>query len=423
MKWWRRQKLHTQVLIAAVLGVITGLILQENAAYLEPIGTIFIRLLQFLVVPLVIATLLSGILQMSSIKELGKVGFGFFGYLTISSLIAVAIGVGVAMLIRPGLGLDLSSIPEGESSAAQAEPFSFADQMLTWVPNNIFASLTEMAMIQIIIWTILFGIVMLSLGEQKIPRGFELVREASAIVLRLTSWIILLSPYGIFALLAALVGTAGANMLESALKFILADYIALIVVALVVYPLILSLFARLNPIRFYRNVGPAVLFAMSTASSSATIPVSMRVAEQNVGVPKKVFGFTIPFGATANMDGFAVALGVISVFAADAYNIPITFTSIAQFVVLGLVLSIGAAGVRGAGIIMTAVLLETLGMSLLIIPLIAAIYPLVDIGHTALNVTSDHVGTAVVGAKTKTMDRKRFNTKSAALDVAEDVPK
>jgi Na+/H+-dicarboxylate symporter len=227
--------------------------------------------------------------------------------------------------------------------------------------------------------------------------------------------IILVSPYGVFALLAVLVGTTGTEMLGAAAKFVIADVAGIVLVAVIVYPVILAVFARLNPLRFYRNAWPSTMFAMTTSSSAATIPVSMRVSEDNMGVPRKIYGFTIPFGATANMDGFAVALGVISIFAADAFGMPITVGLVAQIILLGLALSIGAAGVRGAGIVMSAVLFEALGLPLDLIPLLAAIWPIIDVAHTGLNITGDLTGTATVASQTKDLDRKVFDAPAAGI--------
>jgi Na+/H+-dicarboxylate symporter len=412
MKWWLRQKLHTQVLIGAALGIIAGILLQEHAAYLDPIGQIFLRLLKFLVVPLVVATLLSGVLQMQSVRELGSVGARFFAYLTVTSLVASAIGVGMALLLRPGLGLDLASI---EPEEVAADEYSVTDQLLGWVPDNFFLAMSEMDMIPVIIGTILFAVTMLLIGEERLPRAYALVREGTEIMLKLTNMIILVSPYGVFALLAVLVGTTGTEMLGAAAKFVIADVAGIVLVAVIVYPVILAVFARLNPLRFYRNAWPSTMFAMTTSSSAATIPVSMRVSEDNMGVPRKIYGFTIPFGATANMDGFAVALGVISIFAADAFGMPITVGLVAQIILLGLALSIGAAGVRGAGIVMSAVLFEALGLPLDLIPLLAAIWPIIDVAHTGLNITGDLTGTATVASQTKDLDRKVFDAPAAGI--------
>lgn len=417
MKWWFSRKLHVQVIIGALLGIAVGALLQDYATYLDPVGQIFLRLLKFLVVPLVITTLLSGVLQMTSAKELGNVGARFFGYLTVTSLLAAAAGVGMALLIRPGIGLDLANLEKGDVSA---EDYNVTEQLLGWVPDNLFKAMAEMDMIPIIIGTILFGITMLLIGEQRLPRAFALVRESTEIMLRLTNMIIWTSPYGVFALLAVLVGTTGTDMLGAAAKFIVADISAIIVVAVVIYPIILTLGARLNPVKFFRNAWPSAMFAMTTSSSAATIPVSMKVAEEGMGIPRKIYGFTIPFGATANMDGFAAALGVISIFAADAFGMPITIGLVAQIILLGLALSIGAAGVRGAGIVMSAVLFQALGLPLDLIPLLAAIWPVIDVAHTGLNITGDLTGTATVAAQTKNMDRQIFAQRSPGLNSTDE---
>jgi len=411
MKFWFRQNLLIQIAVATILGVAAGLLLGDKAAYLQPVGDIFLALLGLLIVPLVISTLLSGITQMGSVNDLGRIGFRFFFYLTTTSLLAAAVGVGMGLLVRPGIGVDLSAIPAAKDTGTQQ--YSFVDTLLSWVPSNVFEAMAEANMVQIIVATILFGVAILLLGKERVPSIFTVIDEVAQVVLKVTSMIIALSPYGIFALIAVLVGTTGTETLTAAAKFVAADYAAIVLIALVVYPIILGVFARVNPLTFYRNALPASLFAMGTASSSGTIPVSTRVAADNIGVGRSVYGFTVPFGATANMDGFAAALGIIAVLAADIYGHQLTVGFILQIVLLGLVLSVGAAGVRGAGIVMSTVLLQSLGMPLTLIPLLAAVWPIIDVAHTGLNVTGDLVGTTVVGARSGELDRATFAAPNA----------
>ncbi|GGE23643.1 proton/glutamate symporter [Jeotgalicoccus coquinae] len=409
MKMWFKLPLYTQIAIGAVIGVIVGFILGENVRFIAPIGDAFLQLLKMLIIPLVITTILSGILKLNDIKSFGKVGGGFLFYLIITSLIATTIGFLVAMVIQPGKG-NTSFLNHGES--VEAEEFSFSDHFLSMIPANIFESLANMDMLPIIIFTIAIGLVILSLGKEKNSTVVKFIDEAANIMLRLTEFVIQLAPYGIFALLASLVGTFGSDMLSAVASFILADYIAMAIVFLVVYPLILKFITKLSPFQFYKNVYPSILFAFTTSTSSATIPVSLRVMKKNVGISEKTAGFTIPFGATANMDGMAVALGVISVFATNLYGIELTFGLFLQIVFLGLVLSIGAAGVRGAGIIFSMILLETLGMPLELVPVLAAIWPIIDMGHTTVNVTSDLTGTTLVARKTGDFDEEIFYQKN-----------
>lgn len=406
MKWWMRQPLYKQIALGGLIGVLLGFMLGENVKYIEPFGTLFLRLLQMLIIPLVITSILAGILQMKDAKSVGKVGGGFLIYLVVSSLIATTIGVLTAFIIQPGKGVG-SILDHGES--VESQDFSFVEHFLSWVPTNIFESLANLEMLQIIIFTVFIGLVMLSLGKEKTSTITNFVNESSDIMMKLTNYVIQLAPYGILALLAGLVGQFDSDMLGEVLKFVIADYIALLVVVLLVYPFLLKLTTGLSPLQFYKNVYPSMLFAFTTSTSSATIPISLQVAKKNLGISERTAGFTIPFGATANMDGFAVAIGIISVFAANLYGIDLTFGMIVQFVLLGLVLSIGAAGVRGAGVVMSIVLLESLGMPLTLIPILAAIWPVIDMGHTTVNITSDLTGTTIVAKKTNDLDESAFN--------------
>jgi len=407
MKWWFNLPLYTQIAIGGLIGIVVGFALGENARYLEPVGSLFINLLKMLIIPLVVTSVLAGVLKMKDAKSVGRIGGGFLLYLITTSFIATSFGVIIALIVQPGKGLE-SLLDHGET--VEAAEFSFVEHFLTWVPTNIFQSLANMEMLPIILFTVFIGVVMLTLGEKNTLTVTSFVNESANIMLKMTSFIILLAPYGILALLANLVGTFGSDMLAAVVKFVVADYIALVLVLLIAYPIILKVTTGLNPVKFYRNIYPSMLFAFTTSTSTATIPVSLQVTKNNLGISQKTSGFTIPFGATANMDGFAVAIGVISVFAANLYNIPITFSMILQFVLLGLVLSIGAAGVRGAGIVMSIVLLEALGMPLLIIPILAAIWPVIDMGHTTLNIAGDLTGTTVIAKKNNDLNEAIFNS-------------
>lgn len=413
MKRWLKLPLYTQIAIGGLLGIILGIILDDNAKYLEPFGTLFIRLLQMLIIPLVITSILAGILKMKDAKSVGKVGGGFLFYLVITSLIASTIGVIIALILKPGKGME-SILDHGET--VESEEFNFVDHFLSWVPSNIFEALGNMDMLPIIIFTVIIGLVMISLGVEKVPMTTNIINESANIMLKLTEYIIKLAPYGILALLANLIGTFGSDMLTAVFNFVIADSIALAIILLLVYPILLKLTTGLNPIQFYKNIYPSMLFAFTTSTSSATIPISLQVSKKNLGISEKTAGFTIPFGATVNMDGFAVAIGVISVFAANLYGIDITLGLILKFVLLGLVLSIGAAGVRGAGIVMSIVLFEALGMPLLIIPILAAIWPVIDTGHTTVNIAGDLNGTTIVAKRTNDLDEKIFNTKNIKLN-------
>ena len=337
MKWWFKQQLYIQIAIGVAIGITLGLILGPNAQLLKPIGDIFINLLQFLVVPLTFFCLIAGVTKMEDIRALRSVGSKIGIYFVVTAIISTTIGIVVALIINPGKGTT------GLLSAdvnVEAQNFNFIDQIIGWFPTNIVQAMAETNMLQIIIASIIIGLALLALGD-KVSGLRKLANEGSDLMIKITEFIMYISPFGILALVANMVGTLGTDVLAEVGRFILADYIAIIIVLGVVYPLIIKFLARKNPISFYKKISPALLVAASTTSSNATLPVSMNVANKNLGIPEKVYGFTLPLGATVNMDGMAVALGVIAVFAANLYGLPITLPLLIQFVFLGLVLSIG----------------------------------------------------------------------------------
>ena len=414
MKWWFKQQLYIQIAIGVAIGIVLGLILGPNAEILKPIGDIFINLLQFLVVPLTFFCLIAGVTKMEDIRALRSVGSKIGIYFVVTAIISTTIGIVVALIINPGKGTT------GLLSAnvnVEAQQFSFMDQIISWFPRNIVQAMAETNMLQIIIASIIIGLALLSLGD-RVSGLRKLANEGSELMIKITEFIMYISPYGILALVANMVGTLGTDVLAEVGRFILADYIAIIVVLGLVYPLIIKFLARRNPIVFYKKISPALLVAASTTSSNATLPVSMNVANKNLGIPEKVYGFTLPLGATVNMDGMAVALGVISVFAANLYGLPITLPLLIQFVFLGLVLSIGAAGVKGAGIVMSTILLSTLGLPLTLVPILAAIWPIIDIGHTTANIAGDLTGTTMVASQLDMVDEEIYDQVKGTPELA-----
>jgi Na+/H+-dicarboxylate symporter len=232
-----------------------------------------------------------------------------------------------------------------------------------------------------------------------------------------------LAPYGILALVANLVASVGVGMLTDVGKFIVAQYLSLAILMTVVDPAVLHFLARVSPWRYYRNVSPALLVAASTTSSAATLPVSMDVAERNVGAPEKIWGFTLPLGATVNMNGMAACIGVIAVYSCNLYHVPITVGGVLQFLFLGLALSFGTAGVKGAGIVMSTILLHTIGIpTVVIVPILASIWPVLDVGNTCCNVSGDLVGTTLVASRFGMLDEEIFNRRNLREQISETTP-
>jgi len=405
MRWWFKQQLYIQIIVCIVIGIGLGFILGDRVTTIKPIGDIFIRLLKMLIVPLTFFTLVSGMTKMEDMRSLRSVGGLTILYYALTSLLAATVGMIVAIVIRPGkeaIGL----LDEGVK--VEVADFNFIENLVTWIPTNPFQAMATMNMLQVIIFSLIVGISLLALG-QKVTGLVKLAKEGADLMIKITEFVMKLAPYGILALIANMVGTLGTKMLSEVGRFILADTLAVAIILIFVYPLLMRLFGKLNPIRFYRNVAPAMLVAASTTSSSATLPVSMGVAAKNLGIPEKIYGFTLPLGATVNMDGMAAALGVIAVFASNLYGMAITPALIFQFVFLGLVLSIGTAGIKSAGVVMSTILLQTLNMPLTLIPILAAIWPIIDIAHTTCNITGDLNGSCIISSRLQEMDRELFN--------------
>lgn len=394
MGWWRKQHLFVQVAIGAVLGIVLGLILKENVVYIAPIGDIFISLLQWLIVPLTFLVLIDGITNLPSVKSLRSIGGVTIMYYMATTVIAASIGIAVALIMNPGKN-SVGMLTDGETISP--EEFNFIDNLVSWTPNNLFGSFVEMNMLQIIIGAIIIGVALLSMGD-KAKTVRLLFQEGAALMLKITDMIMYLAPLGVMALIAKLVGTTDMSIISSALYYVLSALIGLAILLFVVYPTLIALFTKYKPFTFLRAISPALMLAAATSSSNATLPASMNVSKK-LGVSDKIYGFTLPLGATINMDGLAVTFGVTSIFAANLYDIPITFGLLAQFVFLGLALSMGTAGARGADIVMMAILMTSLGLPMDIVAIYAAVSPLVDAGNTTNNIAGDLTGTAIVHSR------------------------
>ena len=407
MKWWFKLQLYWQILICIAIGILLGLILGEKATVIQPVGDIFIRLLKMLIVPLTFFTLISGITRMEELRNLRSVGGLTLLYFAATSLAAGTIGMIVALIIKPGKGKEQILQAAKEYTP---EEFSFVEKIVNSVPENPIAAMAQADMLQIIVFSIILGIGLLAIGKQA-PELVKIFQSGADLMIKVTEFVMKLAPYGILALVANMVASLGAEMLTEVIRFIITDFVSMLIILVVMYPLILRYLAGVNPIRFYRHVSPAMLVAASTTSSSATLPISMQVAEKNLGAPEKLYGFTLPLGVTVNMDGMAAAIGMVAVFAANLYGHPIDLTLMVQIVFLSLVLSISTAGIKSAGAVMSAVLLQALGMPLTLIPILYTIWPVIDIGHTTCNITGDLCGTMVIGSRLKMLDKAVFDGK------------
>ena len=394
--------LWKQILICIVLGAIVGIWAPGVVPRIKFLGDIFLRLLKMLIAPLVLFTLISGVCKMGDIKHLYTVGIRIVAFYLITSALAAALGLVFALFTQPGKGVtDLLT-----SQSGKAVQYDFIGNMVQWIPDNIFNALTTGNTLQIIVFALFTGVVLLLLGDQCADL-IHLVDKAADVMLKMTDLVMKYSPIGIFALVADMMTHLSGAMLKQVLNFILTDWAACLVILF--QPLLVKFLAGIKPLKYFKHMSPIMIVAASTTSSAATLPLELKIADEDLGIPENIYGFCLPLGNTCNMNGMACAIGVISVFASNLFGRPITLGSCIEFIFLGLVLSVGAAGVKGAGIVMSSVLLQTVGMPLTLVPILAAVWPIIDICHTTCNVSGDVAGTIIVAKSLNELDVDRIN--------------
>lgn len=395
-----------RILIGIIIGLAIGFISPSLASALSPLGTIFLRLLKMIMVPLVFFSITSGVCKMGDVKQLATVGIRFVLYILVTSGLASLVGVIVGLIFHPGRGttefLDATASVESVS-------YNFIDNVVSWVPDNVVNAMATANMLQVIVFALFLGVALLSLGENaKIVTAF--IDQSSAVMLKIVEYIMAVSPIGIASLMATMVSTISGATMKEVVSFIIMDYGCGIVILLLFYPLIVKLLARVPVLPFMKKISEPMIVAVTTTSSAATLPISIKVADEKMGIPENIYGFTLPLGNTCGMNGFAMFIGLCCIFASNLYGMPVTIASLAQFIFLGIILSVGAAGVKGAGIVMSTVLLESIGMPLTLIPILAAIWPAIDPIHTLLNNVSDLVGTMVVARSLNKVDMDTYNS-------------
>lgn len=387
-----------KVTIALILGVIVGLTFGERASLLSPFGDLLMNLLQFIIVPLIFFTLIVGVNQTSA-SNLGRMGGKVFLYYLITSAFAITVGLTVASLFNPGDGITLT----GTENIEVPENPGIIEVLLSIVPDNIINGFAEMNLLGIIFTALTFGIalaVMRSSSQfdemgNRLYRIFDALNELTLIVMRA---ILQYVPIGILAIIANVIGNQGFDTLLSLGNFILVLYIA-IIVHLALYILLL-ISTKIKPSAFFKEARTPMITAFVTQSSTGVLPLTLNAAK-NLGLQKSLYGFSLPLGATMNMDGAAIRIAVSTVFAANVIGEPLSFIAMLQVVLIGTLVSVGTAGVPGAGIVMIATVFAQLGLPMEAVALLAAVDVLIGMGATALNVTGDLVGTSIINKTEK----------------------
>lgn len=393
-KAYAQASLILRVTVALVLGVIVGLIGGETVAvWLAQLGDLLLRLLTFLIVPIVLFTLMVGVNQ-SREGSAGRVGGKVFGYYLTSSALAIMVGLAVATLFSPGSGMTLD---ESASFSVPENP-GVVDTLLNIVPDNIIGAFAELNMLGIIFTALVFGIALLKMRQSERQhamgeRLYGVIEALNEVTLKVMSGVLHYVPIGVFAIVAETVSQQGLETLLSLGDMVVVLYIAL-ATQLLIYCVIMRLFGvKLRT--FFREARTPMATAFATQSSSGTLPLTINAAHR-LGIPKSIYAFSLPLGATLNMDGAAIRIAISAVFAANVIGAPLDFISMVQIVLIGTLVSVGTAGVPGAGIIMIATVFAQVGLPIETVALLTAIDALVGMGCTALNVTGDLVGTSVI---------------------------
>ncbi len=378
----------------------------------DPLGRIFLNGIRMLVVPLVLVSLTLGTAAIGDLRKLGRIGGKIMGLYLGTTAIAITLGYGLAKLIHPGRGL---SIPMDAAFEPKSKPFVM-DIVVDIVPTNPFLGMVEGKMLQVIFISILAGLAIASLGHKAEPvkKGLE---SLDAVVQKMVWFVMMFAPLGVFGLLAKVVASQGLEVFLPLLKYMFNILGGMGLHVAVTYSLVLIVFARLNPVRFFLNAWPAVVVAFSTASSNATLPVTMKVSEERMGTDESVHSFTLPLGATVNMDGTAFMQGCATVFIAEVYGIPLSTGDFLTVVLMATLASIGTAGVPGAGLIMLSMVLHEVGLPIEGIGIILGVDRILDMCRTAVNVCGDLTATAVVSKSEGALNESTYNHESPRMVV------
>ncbi|MEG0579574.1 MAG: dicarboxylate/amino acid:cation symporter, partial [Niameybacter sp.] len=372
----------------------------------------FLRAMQMLVVPLVFCSLVCGAMAIGDSKKLGKVGVKTILFYLVTTAIAITIALGTAKIINPGIGLDMSALEIAETTIAEKQ--SFADVLLNIIPKNPIQALAEGNMLPIIVFAILVGIVLAKQGDRCETVG-NFFNEFNNVMMDMTMLVMKLAPIGVFCLIAKTFAGIGFSAFVPLLKYMSGVFIALGIQCFVVYMAFLKGFTGLNPFKFIKKFLPVMGFAFSTATSNATIPLSIDTLDKKMGVSKRISSFTIPLGATINMDGTAIMQGVAVIFAAQAFNITLTPADYITVIATATLASIGTAGVPGVGLITLSMVFASVGLPVEAIGMIMGIDRILDMTRTVVNITGDAVCTTIVAHQDKALNKEVFAAQELTL--------
>lgn len=423
MQGWKKLSLTMKIMVAMVVGIVFGIILStvgkdslfvQNiliGGILKVVGTIFVKALKMMVVPLVFVSLIGGVTSLGDVNALGRIGIKALILYLITTAVAITIALTLAVVIAPGEGFEVKA-QDVKFQAKEAPPLG--QVIIDMVPDNPVAAMTDGKMLQIIVFALLFGIA-ITLAGDKGKHVLNFFDDLNCVIMKMVEIVMKLAPIGVFCLITKTFATQGIDIILPLAKYFFVVVGALLLHALGTFTVLLQVVGRFNPVMFFKKIRSVVLFAFSTASSNATIPVTMRTAEERMGVRNAVASFTVPLGATINMDGTAIMQGVATVFIANVYGVPLGMTEYLTVIIAATLASIGTAGVPGVGLIMLAMVLGQVGLPVEGIALIIGVDRLLDMMRTAVNVTGDTAITCIIARSENAIDMDQFNNPQAGV--------
>lgn len=413
----KKMSLTTKIFIGLIAGMIVGIIFNlfipasfaRDTVFVDGIfnviGTGFIRLMKMLVVPLVFCSLVCGAASIGDTASLSKVGGKTIIFYLCTTALAVTVAITVGTIIQPGIGLDMSSIVASEVTATADT--TIVDTLLNIIPDNPMNALANGVMLQVILFALIVGVLIAKMGERASFLS-NVLNQCNDLMMVMTTTIMHLAPIGVFCLIAKTFANLGFSAFLPLIKYMGGVTIALFIQCFIIYQILLFVFTRLNPLRFIKKFFPVMLFAFSTATSNATIPMNIDTLEEKIGVNRKISSFTIPLGATINMDGTSIMQGVAVVFAAQAYGIHLGVTGYLTVIATATLASIGTAGVPSVGLVTLSMVFASVGLPVEAIGLIMGIDRILDMLRTAVNITGDAVCTTIVAVQNKEFDKNVF---------------
>lgn len=421
----KKMSLTNRIFTALILGVITGLILhplRENEfvkKYLLDfsftlLGSGFIRAIRMVVVPLIFFSLTVGAAGIEDIKKLGRVGMKTVGFYLVTTAIAISMAVGVANITNPGVGFNLGAQEVGAVTIGKTKPF--VEILLDMIPINPIEAMVKGDMLGVIFFSIMFGIAMAILGK-KAAGMRKIFEEGNDIVLKIVELVMLIAPFGVFGLVSKTFTTIGYSAFLPLMKYFLTVLVVLLMHLFITYQGMLMFLGKYNPIKFFKKFSSTMIVAFSTSSSNAAIPSNLKTMQEKFGVSKSISSFTIPLGATINMDGTAIMQGVATVFIAQVYGVDLTLGNYVTIVVTATLASIGTAGVPGVGLIMLGMVLSQLGLPLEGIALIMGVDRLLDMVRTVVNISGDAICTLIIARQEN--EELDISEESEGLEVTE----